>query len=106
MITVYNVNVIATFSIQAVSMLMYDDAAAGMLLNPSPGYPLVCITVSYQSLLSQKITNCHFKKILGPYTIKKNSWFCKTLRYKADMPLIKIVILTYILKQYEHNNTS
>ena len=71
MITVYNVNVIATFSIQAVSMLMYDDAAAGMLLNPSPGYPLVCITVSYQSLLSQKITNCHFKKILGPYTIKK-----------------------------------
>lgn len=32
--------------LQVVSLLDYDDADTGSKYKPSPGYPLVCITVS------------------------------------------------------------
>ena len=31
--------------VQAVSLLHYDDAEQGTKVDPSPGYPLVCINV-------------------------------------------------------------
>ena len=35
--------------IQVVSLLHYDDAEQGTKVDPSPGYPLVCINVSMAS---------------------------------------------------------
>ena len=33
------------------SLLKYDDAEQGVKVNPSPGYPVVCITVSFVYVL-------------------------------------------------------
>ena len=38
-------NIIVIF--QVVSLLKYDNADKGVKVNPSPGYPVVCITVSF-----------------------------------------------------------
>lgn len=40
--------------LQVVSLLKYDDVEAGMKVDPSPGYPLVCITVSIDTFCCQK----------------------------------------------------
>lgn len=40
--------------LQVVSLLKYDDVEAGMKVDPSPGYPLVCITVSIDTFCFQK----------------------------------------------------
>lgn len=37
--------------VQVVSLLHYDDAEQGTKVDPSPGYPLVCINVSMTALV-------------------------------------------------------
>ena len=35
-----------TFAFQVVSLMDYDDIESALDNDPSPGYPLVCVTVS------------------------------------------------------------